>query len=415
MKFIKYTSIFCFILKAAHCIHQKQTQKKLQPRDIVVIFVAHDEAEKYQLSPDEIFVHNDWNPLTTDNEGNLALLKFTEGKIRLNTFIEPICIWNSENEVNNQGLVIRSSENTTESDGISPLEVTASIKPKNQCFTASHVRANLSSSRTFCGTAGGDSGGGYFIKVFYQYQLAGVESSSCQYCDSSENVIYTNVTVYKDWIEKLANAPKTKKGVKNLREVSCEIKMCKPQICVLSNTIASEDYVLGSDSDSYVEEFDIQDNENVKYLPRHIGEKIPNLNKFVAIRCGLTVIRDFYFENMVRLEDLFLNENRIAMIEPGAFVDLTQLKSLYLNENLIETFDEKLFQTMVALESINFSYNRIKFLSPSTLEIPGARITYVELLKNICIDNFYNAHSPGSELLEQDLIANCTQGWVDIC
>lgn len=283
--------------------------------------------------------------------------------------------------------------------------VKASASSDDQCSR----HAKLSRLRTFCGTAGGDSGGGYFIEVFPKYyNLAGVESSSCQECDVAESVIYTNVNAYKDWIEMNAGTPTFQP--KTLNEVSCEIEMCKPEICVFNGTIDSENYVLGSEVDTYVEEFKIEGNTNVEYLPRHIGKKFSKLKHFSASSCGLTIIRDFYFKNMLNLEGLFLDENKIAFVEPRAFVPLVKVILLSLQGNLIETFNENLFKTMMGLESIYLSNNRIKFLSPSTLEIPAARLAYIDLSGNVCIDTFYSARSTGWEQFEPDLIANCTQG-----
>lgn len=179
---------------------------------------------------------------------------------------------------------------------------------------------------------------------------------------------------------------------------------------MFNETIDSDDYVFGSQIDTAVERFSIENNANLEYLPRHIGGKFSRLKDFAATGCSLNVIRDYFFENMLRLEGLFLSDNKIAFIERRAFKDLAKVKSLALERNLIESFHEELFQTMTNLKSIYLSDNQIKFLSPSTLDIPGAALEYLDFQSNVCIDNFYNARGLESVKLESDLIANCMPG-----
>lgn len=198
-------------------------------------------------------------------------------------------------------------------------------------------------------------------------------------------------------------------------EVFCEIRICEPDVCVLNETIDSDDYVFGSQVDTAVERFSIENKANLEYLPRHIGGKFPRLKDFGATGCSLNVIRDYFFENMLRLEGLFLSDNKIAFIERRAFKDLAKVKSLALERNLIESFHEELFQSMTNLKSIFLSDNQIKFLSPSTLDIPGAALEYLDFQSNVCIDNFYNARGLESVKLESDLIANCMPGRTLMC
>lgn len=236
--------------------------------------------------------------------------------------------------------------------------------------------------------------------------------------------------------------------------------MCQPQICVLNETIDSENYVLGSKLDNDVERFEVTDNKNVENLPGHIGATFPNLKSFFVNGCKLNIIRDFYFEGMWNLESLSLIDSKVAIIEPRAFADLVNVVSLEMQGNLIETLDqfffrsmteletidlsnnkianivpltfanlvkvkslnmqgnsivtldEELFQTMSKLEALDLSRNQIQLLSPSTLAIPDSNIQLIDLTGNVCIDGRYNSNN-GYEL-EPDLIGNCTQGEIDI-
>lgn len=92
--------------------------------------------------------------------------------------------------------------------------------------------------------------------------------------------------------------------------------------CVVSEAIGSEGYILGLKLDPTVNQFDITDNEKVKFLPSDIGDKFPNLQELAVQRSALGALYKFYFKNMNNLLYLNLNENMINSIETDAFIDL---------------------------------------------------------------------------------------------
>lgn len=141
-------------------------------------------------------------------------------------------------------------------------------------------------------------------------------------------------------------------------------------------------------------------NKQIKFLPRNIYKMFPNLEAFYVQSCGLTIVREFYFENMESLRDLNLYGNQIKTIEAKAFDDLVGLKRVNLDLNEIETLDEELFVKMAKLEVIYLNKNKIKFLGQETFDIPGGRKQLlIHLMGNICIDGFYAPNSD-SLLLE---------------
>lgn len=207
-----------------------------------------------------------------------------------------------------------------------------------------------------------------------------------------------------------------------MREVFCTFVRVNAGInsCEVNQAIDSETYVLGSEFNTTVEKFNINEKVKVLYVPRNIGEKFPNLKEFKVRRCSLTVLRDHYFKNMQNLQELDASHNHIRGIESEAFKDLVSLKSFYLSHNMVETVPEKLFVTMVNLENIWFLDNKIKFLNPTTFNIPGGKVKIVNLQLNICIHGAYDVdfvEHPGDsmiidggkkfERLEPDLKANC--------
>lgn len=215
--FIRIISLFTL---AAHCFNQKESSETLNPRDVLIFFGAHDlnnlyETGRYSLSPTDIILHNKWNPYTTRYDADLSLLEFEAGSIHFNAFIQPICLWDSENEPTEiRGVVVGwgQGEDKTKNHETVPKVIEVLIQTNEMCFLDQKTLVDLSSNRTFCagnrnvsGVCRGDSGGGLFIKVVGVYYLKGFVSSSMTNegnCDVSNNAVYTNVLKFRDWIEK---------------------------------------------------------------------------------------------------------------------------------------------------------------------------------------------------------------------
>lgn len=66
------------------------------------------------------------------------------------------------------------------------------------------------------------------------------------------------------------------------------------------------------------------------------------------------------------LELLQLGNNRIAVIQEGAFENLTNLRRLYLNGNYIESLSQSLFAGLQSLQYLYLEYNIIKDIMPQT-------------------------------------------------
>lgn len=184
-----------------------------------MLFGAHDlldhhESSRYSLTPEKIIIHNDWNPHIKSFDADVSLLKFEEGSIHFNAFVQPICLWDSPNEpTETEGIVIGwgQSEDLTKFHENVPKLVKVPILTNGYCLPGEGKLADLSSNRTFCaglkngsGVCFGDSGGGLLIKVNEAYHLKGIMSSSLtkgDVCDVSRYAIYTNVLKFRDWIE----------------------------------------------------------------------------------------------------------------------------------------------------------------------------------------------------------------------
>lgn len=84
----------------------------------------------------------------------------------------------------------------------------------------------------------------------------------------------------------------------------------------------SEDFVLGSEFNSTVKKFVIENSKAVKFWPRNIGDKFPDLKEFHVRNCGITVVHNHNSKDIQKLEYLSLDDNKITAIEAGSFQDL---------------------------------------------------------------------------------------------
>lgn len=176
-----------------------------------------------------------------------------------------------------------------------------------------------------------------------------------------------------------------------MKEIFCTFNVVKSiNHCRLNNKIIdNEKSTIGSPFDITVKSLYFSGNKDVKFLPRKMGEKFPNLIEVWVSWCSLSVVKNHYFENMWNAKDLVLYENEIKTIEPNAFKDLVSVEALWLNTNNIETLDENLFASMAKLESIFLEDNQIKILSPNIFQIPGGSLRKVNLSRNVCLNGFY--------------------------
>lgn len=174
------------------------------------------ETGRYALSPRKIIIHDEWNPYFKEYDADISLLEFEEGSIFFNSFVQPICQWDSQVEPTvTEGFVIGwgKSEDPGKVHENIPKLIKILVQTNEQCLPKHGALAELSSERTFCGgvTDGsgvclGDSGGGLFIKIDDIYHLRGIVSASLMkdgVCDVSNNAVYGNVLKFKDWIQNI--------------------------------------------------------------------------------------------------------------------------------------------------------------------------------------------------------------------
>lgn len=103
--------------------------------------------------------------------------------------------------------------------------------------------------------------------------------------------------------------------------------------CNMSSTaINTTDFVITSDRDEAVDGFWANGNEQLKYLPKNLGEKLPNLIKLQAMFCSIKAVSKDNFEGLSKLKSLNLQGNEIAKIDDDTFELIPAVEWISLGE-----------------------------------------------------------------------------------
>lgn len=173
------------------------------------------EVERVVIRPKKIIVHEEWDPLDTVYDADIALLKFEDGKINIDhDYINPICIWDSIDEPRvNEGIILGWGKgDSTKIHETIPKQTEVTIYQIEDCLPEEPGLQEIASNRTFCasnlnvsGACSGDSGGGLFIKVDGIFYIQGLLSAGAVgvfgECDISKHALYTNIQNFAGWIK----------------------------------------------------------------------------------------------------------------------------------------------------------------------------------------------------------------------
>lgn len=91
-------------------------------------------------------------------------------------------------------------------------------------------------------------------------------------------------------------------------------------------------------------------------------------------RTNLTLLTSKDFEAFTALQHLYLVQNRIMRISPGAFVPLRHLLTLDVSENELELLPRERLQGLHTLRLLNVSHNNLRELEPFTDDIAGLQV-----------------------------------------
>ncbi|XP_012229533.1 insulin-like growth factor-binding protein complex acid labile subunit [Linepithema humile] len=74
------------------------------------------------------------------------------------------------------------------------------------------------------------------------------------------------------------------------------------------------------------------------------------------------------FAELTELNRLHLDDNQLQILPSGAFRGLNKLEFLYLDHNLITSVSRTLFSDLVSLKKLHFGHNKISSLEPGTFQ-----------------------------------------------
>lgn len=157
-----------------------------------------------------------------------------------------------------------------------------------------------------------------------------------------------------------------------------DLKTCVPNI----EKVDDEDFTISTETDPSILGFGVQYKENVKFLPKNLGNTFPELIAFQVCNCSVTWINEYHFKGLSKLRALDLSHNKIGNIASGAFADLVSIQYLYMYNNRIRSLGENTFVSLKALKEISLDSNDIRYLSPKIFSESLANLTRIYLSKN---------------------------------
>ncbi|KAG5676550.1 hypothetical protein PVAND_006375 [Polypedilum vanderplanki] len=97
---------------------------------------------------------------------------------------------------------------------------------------------------------------------------------------------------------------------------------------------------------------------NLNYIPRNVEEFLPNIVTMMLYKTNIKTISQADFRPFLKLEYLYLHENRIREVLEDFFKYNSKLKLLSLDKNEISYIDPFAFQNLKSLEFLNLKGNR---------------------------------------------------------
>lgn len=88
--------MFSGTFPAAHCVHPKNEEAKLQPQHIVAFIGAYDLKDKRngnvaERTISEVNVHQDWKYKDIKYDADLAILVLSQS-VKFSDYIQPVCL-----------------------------------------------------------------------------------------------------------------------------------------------------------------------------------------------------------------------------------------------------------------------------------------------------------------------------------
>ncbi|KAG4077910.1 hypothetical protein HA402_013844 [Bradysia odoriphaga] len=430
------------ILTAAHCFHKKWSEAALSPHEVVVRLGAYNltnsnEKGVVQGNVSDIIIHDDWEPFERRFDADIAILVLSES-ITFTDDIQPVCMPASGVPQNIEGIVVGYGVRINKTQAGIPRRIVVRAVNSSHCFRENGAVISFTSNRTFCGGNGdgspdlGDSGSGYFYTPglsWAQYGLvAAVQTNDTGHVFPYAFHIYTNLTMFKDWIIDTVNRTGGVVGEAKMNVIlKCDYEYADPRnsteliySCKLNNIhIEGNNFETGSFVGPHlhgkkrrdVEEIHFvsgkmshlpsgfgQFFKNIRFLT--VGERMPNsvslgtkvvrrsdlrnlrkLRKITFLRNDIETLDDDALWDLPNLEHFEFTENRLKVLSGKTFSKNRKLRFALLNSNQLHSLPADLFENNSALLIVDFRNNFLKAIDENIFRT-NRRLHTVDLTSN---------------------------------
>lgn len=101
------------------------------------------------------------------------------------------------------------------------------------------------------------------------------------------------------------------------------------------------------------------------HIPMEIFTKFSNLKRINFHNSSVNILNDF--ENCEKLEEIFLNDNKIKKLT-NEFDACTNVREILIKNNGVDSVDDGVFKKLTNLKNVNFDTNQIEELSENIFE-----------------------------------------------
>jgi Leucine rich repeat len=148
--------------------------------------------------------------------------------------------------------------------------------------------------------------------------------------------------------------------VANARQIECESFQSRKddsgkvvEVCRIDQSTS-----INSFNVTFASEFDdAKNNDKIRYLPKNIYEKFPNLKTLNFEECSLKAVVKENLQKLFFLKRIDFSYNEIRTVNDGTFNDLAKLEQLILSYNKISRMNGDVFKPLVKLRLLDFDGN----------------------------------------------------------
>lgn len=135
------------------------------------------------------------------------------------------------------------------------------------------------------------------------------------------------------------------------------------KLTLFSNKFSSLPQKLFKSNDDLETVVILNNDVELKDLPKNLFGSLPNLKQIYIQRCGLVNIPYDLFANSPQITNISLAYNDLEKLPESIFNDQINLLELDLSHNNIRNLEPKLFSSLVRLEKLNLCYNELVKIS----------------------------------------------------